>query len=207
MAVNIAGLISVLVFYILILVIGIYAGRKSSKSKSLTEIFLADRKMGTVVSLFTITGGYFFCPKMRRANYVTMFDPFQDRYGTRVGALMCIPQFLADLFWAAAILSALGSTVHIILDMDKTLSIVMSAVIAVLYTFLGGLWSVAWTDVVQLICLAVGLAIAAPFALMHPAVDLTSIQDTWQGEITPGQIGIFIDVYCLIVLGGTTWQV
>ncbi|XP_071096830.1 high affinity choline transporter 1-like [Haliotis cracherodii] len=242
MAVNVPGLISVAAFYILILIIGIYAGRKSTKSKSLTELFLADRNIGTAVSLFTITAtwvgggyingtaeiislqglawtqapfgysaslmicGYFFCPKMRRAKYVTMFDPFQDRYGTRVGALMCIPQFIADLLWTASILSALGATVHIILDLDETMSIIVSAVIAVLYTFVGGLWSVACTDVVQLICLAVGLIIAAPFAMTHPSVDLSSIQDKWQGEIIPGQIGIFIDLYCMITLGGTTWQ-
>ena len=50
-----------------------------------------------------------------------------------------------------------GATVHIILDLDRTMSIVISAIIAVFYTLLGGLWSVAYTDVVQLICMAIGL--------------------------------------------------
>lgn len=50
-----------------------------------------------------------------------------------------------------------GSTVAIILDVDKTTSIIVSAAIAVCYTLLGGLWSVAYTDLVQLFFIAVGL--------------------------------------------------
>ncbi len=56
MTVNIPGLISVVVFYLVILIIGIYAGRKTTKSNSIVEVFLADRNMGVIVSLFTITG-------------------------------------------------------------------------------------------------------------------------------------------------------
>ena len=54
-----------------------------------------------------------------------------------------------------------GSTISIIMDINNTLSIVISAVIAVVYTFLGGLWSVAYTDVVQLLCIGIGLVSAA----------------------------------------------
>ncbi len=36
-------------------------------------------------------------------------------------------------------------------------SVIVSACVAVGYTFFGGLYSVAYTDVVQLICVAFGL--------------------------------------------------
>ncbi|XP_071107865.1 high-affinity choline transporter 1-like [Haliotis cracherodii] len=241
MTVNIPGLISVIIFYIIILVVGVVAGRKK-KSKTVVGIILADRNMGIVMSLFTITatwvgggfvngtaeivakkgfawmqapigysisliiGGVFFCPRLRRDNCVTMFDPFQDRYGRLMGALMCIPQFLGDLFWTAAILSALGSTMAIILDLDETLAVIISAVISVSYTLVGGLWSVAYTDVVQLICLTVGLVVAAPFVVNNQAVDLHRIQDTWLGEVSLQQTGYFLDRYGLLILGGITWQ-
>ena len=38
-----------------------------------------------------------------------------------------------------------------------TNSVVLSACIAVFYTLIGGLYSVAYTDVIQLICIFVGL--------------------------------------------------
>ena len=37
------------------------------------------------------------------------------------------------------------------------ISVIVSAAVALLYTILGGLYSVAYTDVVQLFCMAVGL--------------------------------------------------
>ncbi|ESP05418.1 hypothetical protein LOTGIDRAFT_181262 [Lottia gigantea] len=242
MAINVPGLISVIVFYLIILVIGIIAGRKTAKSGTTQEMLVADRSMNLVVAFFTLAashigGGYingtaeimassgavwaqapvaycisfiingiFFGPKMRRAEYITMFDPFQIKLGKRVGALMCVPQFLGDLFWTASILAALGSTISIILDADEIVSIVISAIVAIFYTFLGGLWSVAYTDVVQLLCIAIGLVIAAPFSLIHDAVDIERVVDTWQGNLQPNQIGYYIDVYCLLLFGGIPWQ-
>lgn len=50
-----------------------------------------------------------------------------------------------------------GSTLAVILDIDQTLSIIISACIAVLYTLFGGLYSVAYTDVLQLTSMFVGL--------------------------------------------------
>jgi high affinity choline transporter 7 len=46
---------------------------------------------------------------MRREGYVTMIDPFQRKYGERMGGLLFIPAFLGEIFWSAAILSALGN--------------------------------------------------------------------------------------------------
>ena len=50
-----------------------------------------------------------------------------------------------------------GSTISIIVDWDQTMSVMVSACVAIVYTVLGGLWSVAYTDVVQLLCIALGL--------------------------------------------------
>ena len=56
MALNVAGLVSVIVFYLLILIIGIVAGRKTAKTGNRDEIILANRSMGLLVSFFTLTG-------------------------------------------------------------------------------------------------------------------------------------------------------
>ena len=45
---------------------------------------------------------------MREAGYVTMLDPFRERYGRVMAALLYIPALLGDIFWASAILAALG---------------------------------------------------------------------------------------------------
>ena len=45
---------------------------------------------------------------MRSQGYVTMLDPFSQKYGERMGGLLYIPALLGEVFWSAAILAALG---------------------------------------------------------------------------------------------------
>ena len=49
-----------------------------------------------------------FVRQMREARYVTMLDPLQQKYGSRIGGLMYLPAMCGDIFWTGSILSALG---------------------------------------------------------------------------------------------------
>lgn len=51
----------------------------------------------------------------------------------------------------------LGTTLSIILGLEMSVAVIVSACIAVFYTFFGGLYSVAYTDVVQMFFIAAGL--------------------------------------------------
>lgn len=44
-----------------------------------------------------------------------------------------------------------------IIDINVNISVIISALIATMYTLVGGLYSVAYTDVVQLFCIFLGL--------------------------------------------------
>ena len=68
-----------------------------------------------------------------------------------------------------AVLLLLGATLAVILMVPLDPAVIISALIAVFYTWVGGLYSVAYTDVVQLGCIAFGLvrpATATPTS--HP---------------------------------------
>ncbi|XP_062831480.1 high affinity choline transporter 1 isoform X2 [Anolis carolinensis] len=150
---------------------------------------------------------------MRSKGYVTMLDPFQQIYGKRMGGLIFIPAVMGEMFWAAAIFSALGATISVIIDINMNISVVISALIAVLYTLVGGLYSVAYTDVVQLFCIFLGLWISVPFAMSHPAVTdigYTAVhevfQEPWLGTIKTPDIFIWVDNFLLLMLGGIPWQ-
>ena len=56
-----------------------------------------------------------------------------------------------------------GATLSVVLNMDVKLAVILSAVIAVAYTLFGGLYAVAYTDVVQLGCIFIGLVSAIHF--------------------------------------------
>ena len=49
-----------------------------------------------------------FVRQMRAARYITMLDPLQQKYGSRIGGLMYLPAMCGDIFWTGSILSALG---------------------------------------------------------------------------------------------------
>ncbi len=104
-----------------------------------------------------VIGGAFFANQMRKEGYVTMLDPFQECYGKTMGGILFLPALIGDVFWTAGILSALGATVSVIIDLDNTISIIVSACVVVAYTLIGGLYSVAYTDVLQLFCIFIGL--------------------------------------------------
>lgn len=248
MTVNIAGIVSVVLFYILILAVGIWAGRKSKKltgeEGEADEVMLAGRNIGLFVGVFTMTatwvgggyingtaesvfkdgimwtqapmgyalslvlGGYFFANKMRAEGYVTMLDPFQELFGGRMGGLLFIPALCGEVFWSAAILAALGATVGVIMDLDNNTSIISSACIALIYTLFGGLYSVAYTDVIQLFCIFLGLWVCIPFCMSNEAVgELTYPTNNWIGEVNSKYIGVWIDCGLLLMLGGIPWQV
>ncbi|XP_035693272.1 high-affinity choline transporter 1-like [Branchiostoma floridae] len=150
-----------------------------------------------------LLGGLFFAKKMRSEGYVTMLDPFQQRYGEKMGGLLFIPALLADVCWCGSILAALGTTLTVILGLDVNVSIIISAAIAVSYTLFGGLFSVIYTDVIQLICIFIGLWISIPFALTNPLVTVTN---GWIGVWDIKRTGYWIDHAMLLVFGGIPWQ-
>lgn len=58
-----------------------------------------------------------------------------------------------------------GATISVIIDININISVIVSALIATMYTLVGGLYSVAYTDVVQLFCIFLGLVSLAFFPL------------------------------------------
>ncbi|CAC5393432.1 SLC5A7 [Mytilus coruscus] len=196
MAIHIPGLIGIIIFYLLILVIGLIAGRKKNKTGDTDELLLAGRNLGFIVAVMTYTAtlvggayinvtaevmgrdGIIWCvapagftigiiigrraalvyvPKAREKNYTTIFDILQDKYGKKIGGLLFFNELIADVFWESAILSALGTTLRIILGIDMSTAVVVSACVAVFYTFFGGLYSVAYTDIAQFVLMSFGL--------------------------------------------------
>lgn len=51
----------------------------------------------------------------------------------------------------------IGATLSVIIELDQATSVILSCCIAVFYTIFGGLASVAYTDVIQLFAIFIGL--------------------------------------------------
>ena len=172
---------------------------------------------GYAISL--ILGGKFFAVKMRSMGFTTMLDPFEIRYGKKVAALLFIPALIGEIFWSSAILTALGTTFGVVLGFDFQTSILISSSVAVGYTVLGGLMAVAYTDVIQLFFILIGLAIAVPYVTdsqggFWVSWDLYKMKMGESAQLFPGIDFLFadsgltwLDSAFLLALGGIPWQV
>jgi len=176
-------------------------------------------------ALSLILGGIFFAKKMRSYGFTTLLDVFERRYGKKTAAVLFIPALIGEIFWSAAILAALGITFATIFNLDLNTAIIVSAAIAVLYTMIGGLWSVAYTDVIQLLFIVFGLGIAIPYALGNVGgLDsaLFSYRETFPEGISlipplsaftgnnpqwGNAAWTWLDFGLLLILGGIPWQV
>ncbi len=169
-------------------------------------------------ALSLIIGGLFFARKMRRYEFKTMLDPLAQRFGKQMTAVLFLPALCGEIFWTAAILTALGTTFGTLLGLETQAAIIISAFIAIAYTSIGGLWAVALTDVVQMILLMVGLIIVVPIALKHVggfdmAWSIYKQQKGAAASLFPSEEALgnyywtWWDYALLLIFGGIPWQV
>ena len=101
----------------------------------------------------------FFARAFYRMDLLTIGDFYKKRYGKGVEVLTSIAVTLSYLGWTSAQLTALGIVFNSLSQGAITLDqgILIGAVIVLVYTTLGGMWSVALTDLFQSVVIVVGL--------------------------------------------------
>ncbi|KAI4786453.1 hypothetical protein KUCAC02_037107, partial [Chaenocephalus aceratus] len=149
--------------------------------------------------------GLFFAEPMRDSKYVTMMDPFQIKYGKVPTAALSLASLISEIMWVTGTLIGLGVTMSVILNLSYTVSIWISAAVAITYTLMGGLYSVAYTDIIQLVLIFISLWLCVPFALTGPAVtDITktaynyTFQNPWVGTLEADRAWMWIDNFLLL---------
>ncbi|XP_029297775.1 high-affinity choline transporter 1-like [Cottoperca gobio] len=164
-------------------------------------------------ALSFIVGGLLFAKTMREKEYVTMMDPFQIKYGNAISGVLSIVLLISDIIWVTGTLIGLGATMSVVLDLPYSACIWISAAVAIIYTLLGGLYSVAYTDIIQLILIFFSMWLCVPFILMNPhSVDITktalnfTYQAPWIGSVDKERAWRWIDQFLLLGLGSLGYQ-
>ena len=177
---------------------------------------------GLCFGISLILGGVFFAGTMRRFGFTTLIDPLEARFGKRWAAVLFLPALAGELFWSAELLVAIGSTFGVVLGMSLTTAILLSALVTTAYTVLGGMWSVAYTDIFQLGLVAVGLAAALPYVLagaggLHHAwatyvaarpdgVSIVPLSSAAGSLWTRASMTAWWDTSVMLVFGGIPWN-
>ncbi len=120
-------------------------------------------------SVCLILVAVFFAKHFYRMDLLTIGDYYHKRFGKGVEMFTSIAITLSYLGWCAAQLTALGLVMSVVGQhfgfewLNIKTGIVIGAVVVLFYTFLGGMWSVALTDVIQTVVIVAGLLFVAYF--------------------------------------------
>ena len=112
-------------------------------------------------------------------------------------------------FYVSAQFHGSGKILNTIFDIEPLYGISLSAIVIILYTIMGGLLAVAWTDLVQGILMIGTLVILPVVGLMElssmdlPIKELIMSADPQKSALFPSGLGIFATFS--VVVGGLSW--
>ncbi len=98
----------------------------------------------------------YFIPIFRRHNLTTAYEYLELRYGPGVRVYGAATFILAQLVRISTILYLLSLLIQEVTGLDSTWSVVIAGGFVALYTVIGGIEAVIWTDVIQTIVLMLG---------------------------------------------------
>lgn len=110
-------------------------------------------------SMCLVLMGLFFAARLYKMDLLTIGDFYRKRYNPTVEMLTSIAIIISYLGWVSAQIVALGLVFNILSDGALSLQagMVIGIVIVLTYTVLGGMFSVAWTDFMQMTLIVIGL--------------------------------------------------
>ena len=116
-------------------------------------------------SICLVIVALFFARAFYRMDLLTIGDFYRKRYGRTMELGTSVVIAISYLGWTAAQLTALGLVFSTLTDGAISLStgILISGAVVLGYTFWGGMWSVAMTDLFQSVMIIAGLFVIAIF--------------------------------------------
>lgn len=123
--------------------------------------------LGVIVDPFgaglcLVLAGLFVCRPLYRLGGTTVVDYFEARYGRAFGkaaSLLYIPVYVG---WVGAQLLAFGLILESLTGLPRLPCVLLSTAVVLTYTYSGGMWAVAATDVIQMLVLLAGLLVIFP---------------------------------------------
>jgi solute:Na+ symporter, SSS family len=114
-------------------------------------------------SLCLVIAALLFARLFYRMNLLTIGDFYKQRYGKGVEVLTSVAIVLSYLGWTSAQMTALGLVIATLSGgaIDLNTAIMIGAVVVLIYTIFGGMWSVAFTDLFQTVVILIGLTLVA----------------------------------------------
>ncbi len=106
-----------------------------------------------------------FLPFFYNSGVASIYEYQEKRFGKKARSVMSIIFMITQSLSSAAVLYATALVLGFITGIDVNIAIVVIALVALVYTLMGGITAVIWTDVIQAVILMVGAGIIFYFLL------------------------------------------
>jgi SSS family transporter len=110
-------------------------------------------------SMCLVIVGLFFARRLYRMNLMTIGDYYRNRFGRAVEVIVTLCIVASYLGWVAAQIKALGLVFNVVSGgaISMNMGMLIGSASVLVYTLMGGMWSVAITDFLQMIIIVVGM--------------------------------------------------
>jgi SSS family transporter len=108
-------------------------------------------------TLCLVLAGMFVVRLARRAQYITIMDFFEHRYGKAMSVIGTVTQIITYFGWTAAQIVAGGAILQALLGWPLVSGMILVATVVTLYTLMGGLWADTALDFMQMFLTCLGL--------------------------------------------------
>lgn len=106
-----------------------------------------------------------FLPFYRKSSYVSAYQHLEDRFGSWARVYASTFYLLTQLARMGTVMYLMALPLSVLLGWDISVVILITGVSVTLYTFLGGITAVIWTDAVQTVILIVGALVCGVLLL------------------------------------------
>lgn len=110
-------------------------------------------------SLCLILFGLFLAGPLYKMNLLTIGDFYKKRYGRTAEILTTLAIIVSYLGWVGAQITALGLVFNVLSDgaISQSMGMWIGSLTILVYTFVGGMWAVAITDLLQMVIIVIGM--------------------------------------------------
>ncbi|WP_308911536.1 sodium:solute symporter family protein [Pseudokordiimonas caeni] len=112
---------------------------------------------GTAACLILV--GILFASPLYRMKLLTIGDFYKRRFGRETEVITSLAIVVSYLGWVAAQITALGLVFNVVSggEISTLAGMWIGSVTILIYTFFGGMWAVAITDLIQMVIIVIGM--------------------------------------------------
>ena len=144
-----------------------------------------------MLPLSVVIAAFWFLPKLRQGNAITAYEFLEKRFGAPIRAYGAFAFVVAQVARISMILYLISLVIQTMTGLPAWQAVLLSGVFVAIYTALGGIEAVVWTDVIQTLVLLCGGVLCCAVILLALPGGIGTVFDV---ALAQGKFGVGADL-------------